>query len=523
MIKKILFFLLLPCLALAQPQPTRVLMNLSAHPDDEDGATQAYYTKLFGVKTYSVFYTRGEGGQNEIGTELYDDLGVLRTRETLAAGAIQGSDVLFLNCKDFGFSKTAKETFQMWGGKDAVLARVVYAIRRLRPDVIMTNHDTITVKPNRQHGNHQAVGITAYEAFEKAADPTYHAEQLTNGVTTWQVKKLFFRAFRGATGPSVVELNGEQKTPDGKTVNEIAIAALAKHRTQGMDKINFATIPPWFRKRQYVLGRSDKAYPFSATDLFSGIEQEARTVMYDGLQADAIFATPLGSSGQAALNDVKPETMQPFIPKNVRIGLVKTYDDTVEETLKKFRIPYTLLDSSALATTDFSRFTTLVLDLRAYFYRTDLVRYNDRVLKFAADGGNVVVFYHKTGDWNRDKFAPYPIEITSERVTEETAAVQVLEPTSPLLKNISAEDWNGWVQERSLYLPASDTGKTSARYARLLAMSDEDETQPPTSLLAARTGKGTYVYCSLALYRQIKILNTGGLKLFFNLIGQPRG
>src|SRR5271154_4634525 len=91
----------------AQQPVRRVLLNLSAHPDDEDGATLPYYAKLYGVKTYSVFYTRGEGGQNEIGTELYDSLGTLRTHETEEAAAIQGSEIFFLNFKDFGFSKTA--------------------------------------------------------------------------------------------------------------------------------------------------------------------------------------------------------------------------------------------------------------------------------------------------------------------------------------------------------------------------------------------------------------------------------
>jgi len=124
-----------------------VLMSLSAHPDDEDGATLAYYAKIKHVKTFSVFYTRGEGGQNEIGSQLGDDLGVLRTKETRDAATILGSEVLFLGFPDFGFSKTAKETFAMWGGHDSVLARIVYVIRALKPDVIITNHDTVTTKP----------------------------------------------------------------------------------------------------------------------------------------------------------------------------------------------------------------------------------------------------------------------------------------------------------------------------------------------------------------------------------------
>jgi LmbE family N-acetylglucosaminyl deacetylase len=94
-----------------------VLMDVSAHPDDEDGATLAFYRMQYGVRTYSVLFTRGEGGQNETGPELYEDLGVLRSAETEAAGRILGTRVRFLNFLDFGFSKTATETFQFWGGQ----------------------------------------------------------------------------------------------------------------------------------------------------------------------------------------------------------------------------------------------------------------------------------------------------------------------------------------------------------------------------------------------------------------------
>jgi len=182
-ILKIILVLLCPALlavsSFAQQagHPSLTLMSLSAHPDDEGGGTLAYYGKLKGVSTFSIYFTRGEGGQNEIGSELYEDLGILRTRETLEAAKILGAEAHFLGFRDFGFSKTAKETFSMWGGKDSVLARLVYVIRALKPDVIITNHDTVTTKPNRQHGNHQAVGISAYQAFEKASDPSYHPEQ----------------------------------------------------------------------------------------------------------------------------------------------------------------------------------------------------------------------------------------------------------------------------------------------------------------------------------------------------------
>ena len=139
-------------------------MDLSAHPDDEDGASLALYHMRYGVKTYSVLFTRGEGGQNEKGPELYESLGVLRSRETEEAGSILGAEVHFLNFLDFGYSKTASEALRMWGGQTEVLRRLVFVIRKYKPDVIFTNHNTIG-----GHGHHQAVAVTAIAAFDAAA------------------------------------------------------------------------------------------------------------------------------------------------------------------------------------------------------------------------------------------------------------------------------------------------------------------------------------------------------------------
>jgi LmbE family N-acetylglucosaminyl deacetylase len=168
-----------------------VLMNIAAHPDDEDGAALAYYRMKHGVKTYSVMFTRGEGGQNEKGPELYEELGVLRTEEMRAAAKMIGADPVFLNLVDFGFSKTATETFEKWGGRTEVLRRLVYFIRKLKPDILFTNHNTID-----GHGHHQAVAITAIVAFDAAADSLFFPEQLREpGVGLWQPRKLYFRNF----------------------------------------------------------------------------------------------------------------------------------------------------------------------------------------------------------------------------------------------------------------------------------------------------------------------------------------
>ena len=141
----------------------------------------------YGVHTVSVFSTYGEGGQNAVGPELYEELGVIRARETMAAAEIQGSEPYFLGLKDFGFSKSADEAFREWG-HEVALRRMVQKIRELRPDVIITNHDTTS-----GHGHHQATGRLLLEAFEVAADPQRFPDQIKNGVQAWQVKRVFVR------------------------------------------------------------------------------------------------------------------------------------------------------------------------------------------------------------------------------------------------------------------------------------------------------------------------------------------
>lgn len=496
------------------------MLCLAAHPDDEDGATLAYYSKLKGVNAYTIFFTRGEGGQNEIGPELYDELGKLREQECYDAAEIQGSKAYFLGFLDFGYSKTAKETFKFWGGKDTVLERLVYMIRVIRPDVIITNHDTITTKPNRQHGHHQVVGITAYDAFEKAADPNYHPEQFHDGITPWQVKKLFFRVYDSTKTEGIVTIDIQQKDPpSGKTIEDISLEALAKHRTQGMDKLDRSNLPFPFRTRRYDLIRSDKNYPFDPNDLFSGIEPDTLAKPVFPPQSFVTIYNYVRINPDDSLRLLKSVKFDVN-----RVGLVKTYDNTIESIFKAFKVPYDTLTTLDLKAGDLSQYRTIILDLRTYFYRPDVVRYNQRLLEYVENGGNLICFYNKPSDWNGKNYAPYPIYLTNERVTEEDAAViisshaRVFSFPNPMMRN----DWQGWVQERSIYLPSNSTRETSWRYSRLLDMDDEGEDQPPTSLLYAEYGEGFYFYVALALYRQLRVFNEGALKLFLNLISHKR-
>jgi len=217
------------------------VMCVAAHPDDEDGATLTVLRRKMGVHTVSLFSTYGEGGQNATGPELYEELGVIRARETEEASRIQGSEPHFLALRDFGFSKSAEEALRIWG-HDLALSRMVLKIRQLRPDVIITNHNT-----TGGHGHHQATGRLLLEAFDAAADASRFPEQLRDGsLQPWQAQRLFVRFGFGPAAESrgaeeeaaraarVVTIDRNERDPvRGTTYAEQALQALRRHASQG--------------------------------------------------------------------------------------------------------------------------------------------------------------------------------------------------------------------------------------------------------------------------------------------------
>src|SRR2546422_8737616 len=232
--------------ALLDLQNPWTVMCIAAHPDDEDGTSLIVMRRKYGAHTVSLFSTFGEGGRNAIGPELYEELGAIRARETMAAAEIQGSEPHFLGLKDFGYSKTRDEAFKFWGHEEG-LRRMVLEIRKLRPDVIITNHSVTS----NDHGQHQATALMVVEAFDAAADPNKFPEQLKDGVTPWQVQRLFVRA-RGnqAQNPEaqIVTIDPNEKDPvRGVVYAEEALRALQQHATQGPWPKTFAEYANRFR------------------------------------------------------------------------------------------------------------------------------------------------------------------------------------------------------------------------------------------------------------------------------------
>jgi len=224
--------------ALEKLTVTGSVMMIAAHPDDENTALLAYFARGRKVRTAYLSLTRGEGGQNLIGSEQGDALGVIRTQELLAARKIDGAQQFFTRAIDFGFTKTPQEAFEKWG-HDKILSDVVWVIRRFQPDVIVLR---FSGTPRDGHGQHQASAILGREAFSAAADPNRFPEQL-KWVKPWQAKRLMWNAFsftreqeqetEKMKGRIDIDL-GEYDPVLGYSYGEIAGMSRSMHKSQGM-------------------------------------------------------------------------------------------------------------------------------------------------------------------------------------------------------------------------------------------------------------------------------------------------
>ena len=210
------------------------VLYVAAHPDDENTRLLAYMANEKLYRTGYLSMTRGDGGQNLIGDELGVDLGLIRTQELLSARRIDGAEQFFSTAFDFGYSKSPEETLSFWG-HDKVLSDVVWVIRKFRPDVIITRFPTTG---EGGHGHHTASAILAGEAFDAAADPTKFPEQLKQGVTVWQAKRILWNSFNfggnNTQGDDQFKLDcGDYNAILGKSYGEIAAASRSQHKSQG--------------------------------------------------------------------------------------------------------------------------------------------------------------------------------------------------------------------------------------------------------------------------------------------------
>jgi len=210
------------------------VLYVAAHPDDENNSFLPYLAKEKKYRTAYLSLTRGDGGQNLIGSEQGIELGLIRTQELLAARRIDGAEQYFSSAYEFGFSKTSDETLKIWN-KEKVLSDMVWVIRKFQPDIIFNRFPG---DARAGHGHHAASAILSQEAFYAAADPKRFPEQLAKGVEPWQAKRLLWNTFNfgGANTTSDNQLKvdaGVYNALMGKSYGEIGGEARSMHKSQG--------------------------------------------------------------------------------------------------------------------------------------------------------------------------------------------------------------------------------------------------------------------------------------------------
>ena len=248
-------------------------LYIAAHPDDENTRLIAYLSNNVKARTAYLSLTRGDGGQNLIGPEIREQLGVIRTQELLAARRVDGGEQLFTRANDFGYSKHPDETLSIWN-KDEVLSDVVWAIRKFKPDVIINRFDHRT--PGRTHGHHTTSAMLSMEAFDLAGDASKYPSHLKT-YDTWQPKRLFFNTswwfygsrenFEKADKSKMLNFDiGVYYPLKGLSNNELASMASSQHLCQG-----FGRLTTRGTQEEYVeFLKGD--FPKDKNDIFSGID-----------------------------------------------------------------------------------------------------------------------------------------------------------------------------------------------------------------------------------------------------------
>ena len=216
------------------------VLYIAAHPDDENTRLISFLSNDTKAQTAYLSITRGDGGQNLIGPELRELLGVIRTQELIEARKIDGGIQFFTRANDFGYSKNPEETLQIWN-KEQVLSDVIWTIRKFQPDVIINRFDHRS--PGTTHGHHTSSAMLSIEAFEKVNDATVFPNQLQY-VSTWQPKRLYFNTswwffgskekFEAADKTNLINLKiGTFYSSLGKSNQEIAALSRSRHQSQG--------------------------------------------------------------------------------------------------------------------------------------------------------------------------------------------------------------------------------------------------------------------------------------------------
>ena len=259
------------------------LLVIGAHPDDEDTSLLALVSRGHGGEAAYLALSRGEGGQNLIGGELGVPLGVLRTQELLAARLIDGGRQYFTRAYDFGYTRSLEETLELWP-KEILLEDVVRVIRRFRPQVM------VSIFPNDGgggHGQHQAAGVVAHEAFRLAGDPAAFPDLAREGLVPWQPEAMYRSTWFARDATTLVLPTGSLDPLSGKSIYQLAMESRSQHRSQDMGRLQ--ELGAQETRVGWVAGGAGE----SGAVLFAGVDTRLRAIallLPDGKERAALWS-----------------------------------------------------------------------------------------------------------------------------------------------------------------------------------------------------------------------------------------
>jgi LmbE family N-acetylglucosaminyl deacetylase len=296
-------------------EPRRILM-IGAHPDDEDTEILALAALGYGAEAAYLSLSRGEGGQNLIGPELGEALGLLRSQELLAARGVDGARQFFTRAYDFGFSRSLEEALRFWP-LDSLLKDAVRVVRKFRPHVIVS---VFTGTPRDGHGQHQAAGVVAQRVFDLAGDPAAFPELASEeGLTPFTPLRLY-RSTRFDPQATTIELEtGALERRTGRSFHQIAMASRSLHRSQDMGQLQ--RLGPRTARLQLMKDRSPSA-------------GDGAPSPFAGIPAETSWITRLADSLRSVLNPARPELIaQPLADALARLEREPGAGDTRSRAL----------------------------------------------------------------------------------------------------------------------------------------------------------------------------------------------
>jgi LmbE family N-acetylglucosaminyl deacetylase len=254
--------------ALAKLSTHKRVLVIAAHPDDEDTSLLTLVARGLGGESAYLSLSRGEGGQNLIGPELGVGLGLIRSRELLAARSVDGGRQFFTRAYDFGYTRSLDETLRLWP-REVLLEDTVRVIRRFKPQVVVS---VFRGEPHNNHGQHQAAGVTAHEAFPLAGDPNALPRFAAEGLVPWQPQALYRSTFFDQGATTITMPTSGVDPLAGKSIYQLAMASRSMHRSQDMGQLQ--RLGPQETRAAWVKGGGGA----EGKDLFAGIDTRVQAI-----------------------------------------------------------------------------------------------------------------------------------------------------------------------------------------------------------------------------------------------------